>query len=66
MEKLSPIQGFTSVLPSCSSLKWDIPVYRNVCDTVTKIVENVGTYILHCLPDKEAAEVCHAGIAVKA
>ena len=31
-----------------------------------KIVENVGTYILHCLPDKEAAEVCHAGIAVKA
>ena len=66
VEKLSPIQGFTSVLPSCSSLKWDIPVYRNVCDTVTKIVENVGTYILHCLPDKEAAEVCHAGIAVKA
>jgi len=47
VDKLSPIEAFTSVLPSCSSLKWDIDIFRNLCDTVTKIVEVTGVYILH-------------------
>ncbi len=64
VEPLSPIEGFTSVLPSCSGLKWD-KTYRRLCDTVTKIVETTKTYILHCLPDREAAEVCHDAISVK-
>ena len=57
VDKLSPIEAFTSVLPSCSSMKWDIDIFRNLCNTVTKIVEVTGVYILHCLPNKEAAEV---------
>ena len=65
VEKLTPIEAFTSVLASATSLKWDVPVFRHVCDTVTKIVEKTGCYILHCLPNREAAEVCNAAIAVK-
>lgn len=65
VEKLSPIEGFTSVLASTNSLKWDVPVFRNVGDTVSKIAETTGCYILHCLPNREAAEVCNAAIAVK-
>ena len=65
VEKLSPIEAFTSVVPSCSTLKWDVKIYRNICDTVTRIVETTGIYILHCLPNREAAEVCNAAIAVK-
>ncbi len=65
IEKLSPIQAFTSVLPSCSSLKWCVPVFRAMGDTVSKIVETTNVYILHCLPNREAAEVCNAAIAIK-
>ena len=65
VEKLRPVEGFTSITPSCTALRWDVKSYRNVCDTVTKIVETTNAYILHCLPNREAAEVCNAAIAVK-
>lgn len=62
-ERVSPIEAFASVLPSCSSMKWDVPTYHKVCDTVTRIIETTPIYTLHCLPDREAAEVCHKMIA---
>ena len=65
VEKLSPIEGFTSILPSCSAMKWDLESYHHLCDTVGKLVSIVPAYIIHCLPDREAAEVSCAGIAVK-
>lgn len=65
VEKLSPVEGFTSILPSCSAMKWDVETYRNICDTVGELVSLVPAFIIHCLPNKEAAEVSCAGIAVK-
>lgn len=63
VDKLPPIQAFASLLPSCSSMKWDSDIYNAVCDTITKIVETTGIYTLHCLPNKEAAEVCCMAIS---
>lgn len=63
VDKLPPIQAFASLLPSCSSMKWDSDIYNAVCDTITKIVETTGIYTLHCLPNKEAAEVCYKAIS---
>lgn len=63
VDKLSPIQAFASLLPSCSSMKWDSDIYNTICDTITKIVETTGIYTLHCLPNKEAAEVCYKAIS---
>ncbi|MCR5129973.1 MAG: hypothetical protein K6C10_00730 [Prevotella sp.] len=63
IEKLSPIEAFASFLPSCSSMKWDEDIFRRICNTVTKIVETTGIYTLHCLPNKEAAFICHDAIA---
>ena len=63
VERLNPVEAFTSFLPSCSSMKWDIDIYRKICDTVTRVVETVPIYTLHCLPDKEAAMVCNRTIA---
>lgn len=63
VDKLPPIQAFASLLPSCSSMKWDSDIYNAVCDTITKIVETTGIYTLHCLPNKEAAEVCCKAIS---
>ncbi len=63
VDKLNPIEAFASLLPSCSSMKWDIDIYNCICDTITKIVETTNIYTLHCLPDKESAEICHKTIA---
>lgn len=64
IEKLTPVDAFASFLPSCSSMKWDKIIYDNVCDTVTKVIESTDIYILHCLPNKEAAILCNKTIAI--
>lgn len=65
IDKLSPVEAFASILPACSSMKWDEPIYNAICSTISKIVETTGIYILHCLPDKEAAIVCNKAISKK-
>lgn len=59
VDKLNPIEAFASLLPSCSSMKWDKDIFNNICDTITKVIETTGIYTVHCLPNKEAAIVCH-------
>ena len=63
IEKLSPIEAFASLLPSCSTMKWDEDIFNGICNTVTRVVEITNSYILHCLPDQEAAEICHKEIS---
>ena len=60
IEKLAPVQAFASLLPACSSMKWDSKIYNNICDTVTRIIETTPIYTLHCLPDEEAAKLSFA------
>lgn len=59
IEKLRPTQAFAALLPACSSMKWDRRIYNHLCDTVTRIIETTPIYTLHCLPDEEAAILCH-------
>ena len=63
IDKLKPVEAFVSVLPSCSSMKWDTYTYNSLCDIVTRIVETTDIYILHGLPDKESAIICHDTIS---
>ncbi len=63
VEKLTAINAFASLLPSCSSMKWDKEIFNEICNTVTKIIETTNIYTLHCLPNKEAAVICHEAIA---
>lgn len=63
IERLGPIEAFASLLPSCSSMKWDGDIYNAICDNVTKVVETTPVYVLHCLPDKEAALICQEAIS---
>ena len=63
IEKLNPVNAFANLLPACSSMKWDKRIFDNICNIVTKIVETTGIYILHCLPDKEAAIICNRAIS---
>ena len=62
VEKLNPIESFASLIPSCSSMKWDKEIFNNVCNTITKVIETTGIYVVHCLPNREAAIICHDSI----
>ena len=64
IEKLQPIEAFASLLPACSSMKWDKDIFNAICNNVSKLVETIGIYTLHCLPNAEAAKVCHDRIAI--
>lgn len=62
IEQLKAIEAFASVLPSCSIMKWDEDIFTRICMIVSKIVETTNIYTLHCLPNQEAAVICHQNI----
>ena len=62
IERLNTIEAFASLLPACSSMKWDKDIFNRICDTITRIIESTNIYTLHCLPNQAAAEVCHNAI----
>jgi hypothetical protein len=63
IKKLGAVQAFASLLPACSSMKWDSVIYNHLCDAISRIIETTPIYTLYCLPDKEAAILCHKTIA---
>lgn len=66
IERLSPAKAFAHILPASSTMKWDTTVFRNTYDTVIKLIEtSPHNYILHCLPNEEAAIICHKQISIK-
>ncbi len=62
IERLGPVQAFATLLPACSSMKWDSVIYNNLCDAITRIIETTPIYTLHCLPDEEAVRICHQAL----
>ena len=58
-----PIMAFSTILTSCSAMKWDEELYQTVCQTCIKFVESTKVATLHCLPDRESAEVCKNALA---
>ena len=53
------VDGFASLLPSCSVMKWDRRDYVGTCDTVAKILSLVPTFFLENLPDEEAVRMSY-------
>ncbi len=63
IERMSVVKAFASVLPSCSAMKWDKEIYDNICNIVSEVISSTPVYVLHCLPDRESAELCCETIA---
>lgn len=63
ISRQSPIDGFASLLPSCSVMKWDARDYKSTCQTVSTILSKVPTYFLECLPDQAACELSYKTMA---
>lgn len=66
IKKQTVIEGFASLLPSCSVMKWDKRDYSNTSKTVGDLLSKVPTYCLECLPDEAAARLsCETMISVR-
>ena len=57
MREMSVIETFTSLLPSCSVMKWDKRDYLGVCDTVNDVMKLTHTFFLENLPDEAAVKL---------
>lgn len=60
--RLVPLKAYASLAPACSCMRWD----RNATDALHKTVESVIMKVrcwhLECLPDADAAHVCHNAV----
>ena len=62
IKRLHPVHALASVLSSCSTMVWDSPSYKKICDTVTQVISRTPVFYLKNLPNKEAAEMSHAAL----
>ncbi len=53
------IMAYAALLPSCSCMKWNHEMANAIHSTISKVIERVPMYSLECLPDNEAAILCH-------
>lgn len=65
IRRMGAVEAFAELLPACSSMKWDARVYNGVCDSIAKFVRSCGIWELGCLPDRDAAILCHDTISKK-
>ena len=63
IRKLRTVEAFCNLLPAMSNMKWDERVYNGVCDGIGELIRIVGMYELGCLPNAEAAILCHDTVA---
>ena len=58
IERLPVVQAFATLLPACSTMKWDEALYDHLCRSLSALIATTPIYTLHCLPDEEAAQLC--------
>lgn len=57
---LSALEGFASVLSSCSTMIWDKPTYSGICNTISRLMAVTKCFDLECLPDEAAAKLSYS------
>ena len=61
--RLSPLNSFASLMPSCSCKRWDSEAMVMLHKAVEKTISLVPCYHLECLPDEAAAVLCHSTVS---
>ena len=59
MRPLRLSQAYACLLASCSGLKFLAQTMDALHETLTRVLEKVPAYELHCLPNTDAARLCH-------
>ena len=60
--RLHTLQGFATILSSCSTMIWDSPSYKKICATISNIIGRIPVWHLKNLPNNEAAQMSHAAL----
>ena len=58
----SVVVALSSLLCSCSVMIWDRSSYDCIMRTIEQVITRCGVWHLECLPDQEAARLCHDNI----
>ena len=58
----SPLQAYASLMPSCSCMRWDRTSTSALHSTVEDVISKVRCWHLECLPDADAARICHEAV----
>lgn len=53
------LKAFVAVLPSCTSIRWNKILFSSMNTILEKIIAKVQVGYLRCLPDRDAARLCH-------
>lgn len=65
ISRLSPLQAYAALMPSCSCMRWEENACESLHSTVEKVIMSVPGFHLQCLPDSAAAWMSHdAALAV--
>ena len=59
ISRFNPLKSFASLMPACSCMRWDGNSVSYLHKTVEQVIGKVPCYHLECLPDEDAARVCH-------
>lgn len=59
LEKMSNAEAYAHMLSSCSGLKIEKKMMDGLHPTISDVVLRTPMYKLECLPDKQAAQLCH-------
>lgn len=65
IRRMNVVEGYASLLPSCSVMKWDRRDYVGASDTVSKLLEQVPVYFLENLPNEEAVRMSYGAMVGK-
>ncbi|MBO7592055.1 MAG: hypothetical protein J6T00_01605 [Bacteroidaceae bacterium] len=63
IRRMGTIEGYASLLPSCSVMKWDRRDYVGTSDTVSKLLESVPVFFLENLPNEEAVQMSYEAMS---
>lgn len=62
-QRLRPIEAYASLMTSCSGMTWEKSFADAKDSTLQKIISSVPSWTMHCLPDENAAIVCHDSVS---
>lgn len=61
--RLSVFEAYATIYSSCSGLKAEGPIGDGLHETMEAVALGVPFYVLDCLPDNDAARVCHETVS---
>ena len=64
IRRLSPVEAYVDIINSVAGKRWERRMADGIHSAIEAIVASVGCWHLECLPDGDAARLCHSTVKV--